>query len=55
MSSNSLILSKVAASAFRGGTARAVAMILQVVLLMWLCTVINFQNKHGDMTIPRAF
>ena len=35
------------ASAIRGGTAGSVAMILQVVLLMWLRTTVNYQYKHG--------
>lgn len=43
-----------AASAFRGGSAGAIAMVLQVVLLMWLRTVINFQYKNGG-TIANAF
>jgi len=45
---------KAAASAFRGGAAGAIAMVLQVVLLMWLRTVINFQYRNGG-TIAHAF
>ena len=48
------ILRTAAASAVRGGSAGAIAMILQVVLLMWLRTVINFQYRNGG-TIVHAF
>ena len=41
------ILRKAAQSAFRGGSAGAIAMVLQVVLLMWLRTVINWQYRNG--------
>jgi hypothetical protein len=34
-------------SAFHGGSAGALAMILQVVLLMWLRTIINYQYRYG--------
>ena len=53
--STASIVQKAAASAFRGGTAGAVAMVLQVILLMWLRTVINFQYKHGELSIGQAF
>lgn len=36
-----------ASSAFRGGISGSIAMVLQVVLLMWLRTVVNYQYKHG--------
>jgi hypothetical protein len=49
-----LIFQKAAASAVRGGAAGAIAMILQVVLLMWLRTVINYQYRNGG-TISHAF
>lgn len=49
-----LVVQKAAASAFRGGSAGAIAMVLQVVLLMWLRTVINFQYRNGG-TIAHAF
>lgn len=42
------------ASAIRGGTAGSVAMILQVVLLMWLRTTVNYQYKHG-VDVATAF
>jgi len=48
------ILKKSAQSAFRGGLAGAIAMVLQVVLLMWLRTVINWQYRYGG-TIGEAF
>lgn len=48
------ICQKAAASAFRGGCAGAIAMILQVVLLMWLRTVTNFQYRNGG-SIQHAF
>jgi hypothetical protein len=48
------ILQKAAASAFRGGLAGFIAMILQVILLMWLRTVVNYQYKHGG-SIAEAF
>ena len=48
------VVQKAAASAFRGGSAGAIAMVLQVVLLMWLRTVINFQYRNGG-TIAHAF
>eukprot|EP00536_Pseudo-nitzschia_multiseries_P005076 jgi/Psemu1/318555/estExt_fgenesh1_pm.C_910013 len=34
-------------SAVRGGAAGSLAMVLQVVLLMWLRTTVNYQYKHG--------
>lgn len=48
------ILKNAAASAFRGGLAGAIAMVLQVVLLMWLRTTINWQYRNGG-TITEAF
>ena len=45
------ILLKAAQSAFRGGLAGAIAMMLQVVLLMWLRTVINWQYRNGGSII----
>lgn len=54
MSSLSGIMKKAAGSAFRGGISGAIAMILQVVLLMWLRTVINYQYRNGG-TIAHAF
>jgi len=36
-----------ASSAFRGGISGSIAMVLQVVLLMWLRTVVNYQYRHG--------
>jgi hypothetical protein len=36
-----------AQSAFRGGVSGCIAMILQVILLMWLRTVVNYQYKTG--------
>jgi len=36
-----------AQSAFRGGISGCIAMILQVLLLMWLRTVVNYQYKTG--------
>lgn len=36
-----------AQSAFRGGISGCIAMILQVILLMWLRTVVNYQYKTG--------
>jgi len=48
------ILNKAAKSAFRGGISGAIAMVLQVVLLMWLRTVINYQYRNGG-TISAAF
>mmetsp|Transcript_5870 Transcript_5870/g.17531 ORF Transcript_5870/g.17531 Transcript_5870/m.17531 type:complete len:335 (-) Transcript_5870:696-1700(-) len=48
------ILVHAAKSAFRGGTAGFIAMILQVVLLMWLRTVLNYQYRHR-VTIAEAF
>ena len=41
------ILKRSASSAFRGGVSGFLAMILQVVLLMWLRTVVNFQYKYN--------
>jgi len=49
-----LIIQKAAKSAFRGGISGAIAMVLQVVLLMWLRTVINYQYRNGG-TIGHAF
>jgi Mitochondrial carrier protein len=48
------ILQTAAQSAFRGGLAGAMAMVLQVVLLMWLRTVINWQYRYGG-TMMEAF
>ena len=36
--------------AFRGGTAGATAMVLQVGSLMWLRTTMNYQYRHGVST-----
>lgn len=49
-----VILQKAASSAFRGGISGAIAMVLQVVLLMWLRTVVNYQYRNGG-TISEAF
>jgi Mitochondrial carrier protein len=38
-------------SAFQGGSAGALAMILQVVLLMWLRTIINYQYRYGGTVL----
>lgn len=51
---NVSIFQKAVSSALRGGTAGAIAMVLQVVLLMWLRTVVNFQYKNGG-TIAETF
>lgn len=51
----SAILRRAAGSAVRGGTAGAIAMVLQVVLLMWLRTVINYQYKHAGVSITQTF
>jgi hypothetical protein len=50
-----LLLQRAAASAVRGGSAGALAMVLQVVLLMWLRTVINYQYKHAGLSMIQAF
>lgn len=50
-----LLLQRAAGSAVRGGTAGALAMVLQVVLLMWLRTVINYQYKHAGLSMIQAF
>jgi hypothetical protein len=34
-------------AAIRGGASGSIAMVLQVVLLMWLRTTVNYQYKHG--------
>ncbi|KAL3775021.1 hypothetical protein ACHAW5_007287 [Stephanodiscus triporus] len=41
------ILEKAGASAVRGGTAGAVAMGMNVGLLMWMRTTVNYQYRHG--------
>ena len=41
------ILQKSFNRAFRGGTAGATAMVLQVGSLMWLRTTMNYQYRHG--------
>jgi hypothetical protein len=41
------ILHKSFNRAFRGGTAGATAMVLQVGSLMWLRTTMNYQYRHG--------
>jgi hypothetical protein len=48
------LIKKSAGSALRGGIPGAIAMVLQVVLLMWLRTTINYQYRHGG-TITDAF
>jgi hypothetical protein len=50
-----LLLQRAANSAVRGGSAGALAMVLQVVLLMWLRTVINYQYKHAGLSMIQAF
>ena len=40
-------LKRSASSAFRGGISGSIAMVLQVILLMWLRTVVNYQYRHG--------
>jgi len=42
------------AAAFRGGISGMLAMVLQVVLLMWLRTVVNYQYRHG-VSVVTAF
>ena len=42
------------AAAFRGGISGMIAMVLQVVLLMWLRTVVNYQYRHG-VSVVTAF
>lgn len=44
------ILQKSFNRAFRGGTAGATAMVLQVGSLMWLRTTMNYQYRHGVST-----
>jgi hypothetical protein len=41
------ILDKAAKSAFRGGTAGAAAMGINVFALMWMRTTINYQYRYG--------
>lgn len=41
------VVEKALASAFKGGLPGAFAALLQIVLLMWLRTVTNYQYKHG--------
>ena len=48
------LLKKAAGAAMRGGIPGAIAMLLQVVLLMWLRTTINYQYRHGG-TIEDSF
>ena len=48
------LLRKAAGSALRGGIPGAIAMLLQVVLLMWLRTTINYQYRNGG-TVTEAF
>lgn len=48
------LLKKAAKASFRGGIPGAAAMILNVVLLMWLRTAINYQYRHGG-SIGNAF
>jgi Mitochondrial carrier protein len=50
-----MLLQRAAAAAVTGGTAGALAMVLQVVLLMWLRTVINCQYKHAGLSMIQAF
>lgn len=45
---------RAAKSAIRGGKAGSVAMVFQVVLLMWLRTTVNYQYKHG-VDVATAF
>ena len=40
-------LKRAGRAAFRGGIPGLVAMVLQVVLLMWMRTTINYQMKTG--------
>eukprot|EP00548_Thalassiothrix_antarctica_P016971 CAMPEP_0194195754 /NCGR_PEP_ID=MMETSP0154-20130528/76304_1 /TAXON_ID=1049557 /ORGANISM="Thalassiothrix antarctica, Strain L6-D1" /LENGTH=385 /DNA_ID=CAMNT_0038920303 /DNA_START=123 /DNA_END=1280 /DNA_ORIENTATION=+ len=49
-----VIIQKAAKSAFRGGISGAIAMVLQVVLLMWLRTVVYYQYSNGG-TIGHVF
>lgn len=55
MTATGAILRRAAGSAVRGGSAGAIAMVLQVVLLMWLRTVINYQYKHAGVNFFQAF
>jgi hypothetical protein len=48
------IFNRALSAAFRGGIAGFVAMILQVILLMWLRTVVNFQYRN-NVGILEAF
>lgn len=41
-------------AAIKGGASGSIAMVLQVVLLMWLRTTVNYQYKHG-VDIQTAF
>ena len=46
----SVILSNAAQKALGGGISGALAMVVQVVALMWMRTTINFQHKYGMST-----
>ena len=46
----SVILASAAQKALGGGVSGALAMIVQVVALMWMRTTINFQHKYGMST-----
>lgn len=46
----SVILANAAQKALGGGVSGALAMVVQVVALMWMRTTINFQHKYGMST-----
>ena len=52
------VVEKALAKAFRGGIPGAVSAVVQIILLMWLRTVTNYQYKHGgtmDGTIKKLY
>ena len=53
-SSTDSLWKRAAVSAFRGGLSGSIAMVLQVFLLMWLHTAVNYQYKTG-VGIREAF
>ena len=46
-----MVLGAALKKAIGGGVPGAVAMVLQVVLLMWLRTTVNYQMRHGGSLV----